>query len=322
MGCDYNLKNKGLISIFMPCYKEDISFFCAAVNSVISQTYDDWELLLILDAPNNIELKEKAKSFAKADKRINIIENEQNMGLVDSLNNAIDYAKGNIIARLDADDIALPNRLAVQIDYMDDYDMISTNFSFINMDGQVIRTVKFPSNNEDVIRYSKEVADCMYHTTWMLRKEMYIDLNKYRDIGPFEDYDFILRGIKAGYRFYNIPDVLTLYRYNISGISSNNRIYQHLGSEYLRNNFERINEITSSEIQNYLKTDLGKKKIKEYEKFVYWKEKIFNSKNTFWFVVKLFVFGFFAALFNYYGRKKVKDWLKMKMMNKKVEIYE
>ncbi len=306
----------------MPCYKEDISFFCAAVNSVISQTYDNWELLLILDAPDNIELREKAKYFAKIDRRINIIENEKNMGLVDSLNNAINYAKGNIIARLDADDIAMPNRLAVQITYMDKYDMVSTNFSFINMEGQVIRTVNFPSDNEDVIRFSKEVADCMYHTTWMLRKEMYIDLNKYRDIGPFEDYDFILRGMKAGYKFYNISEVLNLYRYNISGISSNNRVYQHLGSEYLRNNFERINEITSSEIQNFFESDLGKKKIVEYEKFIYWKKKIFNSRNTLEFALRILAFGFLAVLFSFYGRKKVKDWLKMKLINKKGRSYE
>lgn len=123
--------------------------------------------------------------------------------------------------------------------------------------------------------------------------------------------------MKGGYRFYNISDVLNFYRYNISGISSNNRIYQHLGSEYLRNNFDRINEITSSEIKAFFKTDLGKKKIIEYKKFIHWKKKIFNSKNTFEFTVKFFAFGFFMAIFNYYGRKKVMDWLKMRIMNKR-----
>ncbi len=304
------MKEERLVSVLMPCYREDISFFCDAVNSVLNQTYTNWELLLILDDPNNLELKKKANEFAALDKRVKILENKKNMGIVDSLNNAIDYANGLFIARLDADDIAMPNRIEEQMKYIDDYDMISTNFSFINMEGNVIRERKFPSEERKLKHYLREIADCMYHTTWLLKKDMYIQLGKYRNVGPFEDYDFILRGIKEGYRVYNIPDILCYYRYNVTGISSKNKVYQHLGSEYLRDNYERIDEIDSNEILNYLETDLAKYKKAEYEKFVYWKKKIFDSNNTLNFTIKIIAYGLFITLFNYYGRKKVIDWFK------------
>ncbi len=294
----------------MPCYKEDISFFCDAVNSVLNQTYQNWELLLILDDPTNYKMKKKANEFANMDKRIIVLDNEKNMGLVDSLNRAIDYTRGMFIARLDADDIAFPNRLEKQMEYIDDYDMISTNFSFINMRGNVISKRIFPSEEKKVKGYLREIADCMYHTTWLLKKDMYIQLGKYRDIGPFEDYDFILRGIKAGYKVYNIHEILCYYRYNTEGISSNNKVYQHLGSEYLRNNYDRINEVNKLEILEYLKTNKGKYKALEYENFIYWKKKVFDSNGVFEFFVKMLVYGTFVGLRNYYGRKKIINSIK------------
>lgn len=304
--------NNYLISVLMPCYREPQNYVVSAIESVLSQTYENWELILLLDDPLNAELLELGKMYEKKDCRIKLYVNKKNMGLVASLNNGIQYAKGGIIARLDADDIAMSNRFYEQSLLIEEYDVISSNFAFINTEDAIIRHRKFPEKNEEVTAYLKDIADCMYHTTWMVRKNVYLALKGYRDIGPFEDYDFLLRAVEAGYKMYNCSKELALYRVNPKGISSTNKMLQHLGSEYLRENFKRINEITNKEILEYMDSELGEYRKKEYKKFYKITTKIYSSKNIVDYIVKLGVYGPYLALFTYYGRKKVIQKLKYK----------
>ena len=224
---------------------------------------------------------------------------------LNNLNYAITLAKGDIIGRLDADDVASKNRFEEQIKYIGEYDIVSSNFAFINEMGNIIRHRVFPSEFVDVKKYLLNNADCMYHTTWLIKKNVYYKLKFYRDIGPFEDYDFLLRALKHNFRLYNHEKELNYYRLNPRGISSNNKILQHLGSEYIREHADEIERITKEDIDAYLSSEIGKEHAEAYKKFTYITSKFYSSKNTTEFYLRLLKYGWYIALFNYYGRKKI-----------------
>lgn len=296
-----------LVSVIMPCYKESVSYFMTAVNSVLQQTFKDIELILILDDPNNAELLRLGNSYAKMDSRVRFFVNERNLKLVATLNKGLKLAEGDVIARLDADDIALPDRIEKQMAFVDEYDLISTNFAFINLEGNIIRHRHFPTNDFAIKKYLTKVADCMYHTTWLGKKSTFTELNGYREIGPFEDYDFLLRAVNKHMKLLNLEEELTYYRFNTEGISYNNRLKQHLGSEFIRDNHEIINEIKEKDIDNYLESFIGKKHASEYIKFCSIKNKLYSSKSTSEYLKKLLFYGPYLSVFNYYGRKVVID---------------
>lgn len=294
-----------LVSVIMPCYNEKKEYFVEAVQSILNQSYKNIELIIILDKPDNEILMYEAENFARQDKRVRFYINEKNLGLVGTLNYGIGLVKGEIIARFDSDDIAHLKRIEKQIKYIDEYDIVSTNFAFISSKGKIIRHRVFPSTFEEVKNYLLKNADCMYHTTWMLKKEVYEILNCYRNIGPFEDYDLLLRSLKAGFKLINLKEELNYVRVNPIGISYTNKVLQHLGSEYLRENYHNIDKINGEAIKNYLKSPVGKKHTEEYIDFYRLTSKIYGSKNRLEYCFRLLIYGSYLAVFNYYGRRKI-----------------
>lgn len=294
-----------LISVIMPCFNEKKEFFEEAVDSILNQTYKNLELIIVLDNPHNEILKHVALEYSNQDNRVRFYVNDKNLGLVNNLNHAITLAKGDIIGRLDADDIASKNRFEEQIKYIEEYDIVSSNFAFISEEGSIIRHRVFPSEFIDVENYLLKNADCMYHTTWLIKKEVYYKLNFYRNIGPFEDYDLLLRALKQGFKLFNTKDELNFVRINPDGISITNKVLQHLGSEYIREHADEIDSITKDNIKSYLSSEIGKKHIDEYKRFCKITSKFYSSKSTVEFYLKLVLYGWYLALFNYYGRKKI-----------------
>ena len=100
-----------LISVLMSTYNETESELSQSIESILHQTYRNIQFLIVNDNPANPTLAHTLSRYAASDSRIQIVENEQNLGLVASLNRGWKLAKGQYIARMDADDIALPHRL-------------------------------------------------------------------------------------------------------------------------------------------------------------------------------------------------------------------
>lgn len=294
-----------LVSVIMPCYNEKKEYFIEAVQSILNQSYKNIELIIILDKPDNDILMNEAENFVRKDKRVRFYINEKNLGLVGTLNYGIGLVKGDIIARFDSDDVAHLKRIEKQIKHIDEYDIVSTNFALISSKGKIIRHRVFPSTLEEVRNHLLKNADCMYHTTWMIKKEVYKTLNCYRNIGPFEDYDLLLRALKAGFKLINIKEELNYVRVNPIGISYTNKVLQHLGSEYLRENYHNIDKIDAEAINNYLKSPVGKKHTEEYIDFYRLTSKIYSSKNRLEYFFRLLIYGSYLAVFNYYGRRKI-----------------
>ncbi|WP_017752682.1 glycosyltransferase family 2 protein [Clostridium tyrobutyricum] len=214
------------ISVVMPVYNAE-KYLKESIESILNQTYKNFEFIIINDGSIDSSLN-IINTYAKKDNRIIVISRE-NKGLVHSLNEGIKLAKGKYIARMDADDISMPDRLEKQVNYLDKYEDISilgtctnliydesldknaqTNYSFLN--------IKFNAYDVEDI-FLKECA--ILHPSIMMRKNFLIEIDGYFDFDA-EDYNLFLRAIKNGYKIAKLDDRLINYRiYNYSKSKSN-----------------------------------------------------------------------------------------------------
>lgn len=107
------------ISVIMSIYKEPIDWIKLSIDSILNQSFSDFEFIIINDKPDRIENSQILNENTSKDSRIVVINNEQNIGLTKSLNKGLRIAKGEYIARMDADDISMPVRFEKQVAFMD-----------------------------------------------------------------------------------------------------------------------------------------------------------------------------------------------------------
>ena len=198
-----------LISVVLPVYNAE-KYLTQSIESVLTQTYQNFELLLIDDGSTD---KSKEIMYSYHDDRIKILLNKYNRGLVYSLNKGIKYAQGKYIARMDADDICLPQRFQYQVKYMEGHpevDVCGTCIEAFSAQGSWV--ISYPQDDKQI--KSKMFFGCAFaHPTVMMRRKTLLD-NAYRYSDDFlyaEDYDLWCRMMKRC-KFYNIPRVLLKYR--------------------------------------------------------------------------------------------------------------
>ena len=117
----------------MSTYNERACELSAAIDSVLNQSFTDYEFIIVCDNPNNNELKGILSAYEAKDNRVKIIYNKDNMGLALSLNVAIQASKGEYLIRMDADDICKPDRFQKQVDVMQTgkYELIWSSYDYI-----------------------------------------------------------------------------------------------------------------------------------------------------------------------------------------------
>ncbi len=126
----------------MSVFREPIEWIDASINSILEQTFNDFEFIIVDDNPESEELRQYLNIKARSDKRIVLISNHHNIGLTKSLNVALSKAKGEYIARMDADDIANPNRFSKQVEYLEnncEISMVHCNYSLIDEKNSIIK---------------------------------------------------------------------------------------------------------------------------------------------------------------------------------------
>ena len=241
-----------LISVIMSTYNENVDELKLSIYSILEQTYSNIEFLIVDDNPERKSLNSFLREIS--DNRVKIIANDHNIGLVASLNKALKMAKGTIIARMDADDCALRDRLQKQYVYMleNNLDFLGTDIQLIDENNNIIRErMHFPST-EKKIRTHIKYGNCVAHPTWMVKKAVYDELDGYRDIPSCEDYDFVLRLLsKKKFRCGNAPFIGLKYRVRQSGISMSNSSSQYLLRKYLAEKREHIDSLTERNIDDY-----------------------------------------------------------------------
>lgn len=201
------------ISVLLPVYNSS-AYLTSAVESILKQTFTDFELLLINDGStdNSLSLMQSFK-----DARIRLIDNEKNIGLTATLNKGIELARGKYIARMDADDISLPARFEKQVAYLDkhaDVAVLATRASFMNTEGEI--TGEW---NDDAVHVSENdikrftaFSNCLVHPSVMMRARV-LKKYRYRDhLRSAEDWDLWLRLLADGQKIHKLDEILVHYR--------------------------------------------------------------------------------------------------------------
>lgn len=266
---------KPVISVIMSAYNETKDEIIKSINSILKQSYTNFEFLIINDNPDNIEMSIVLNSIT--DKRVHVIYNKNNIGLVKSLNKGLELAKGLYIARMDADDISCTSRLQNELNYMkyNNLDMTGSFIEIIDENDKTIKSVmKFPIEHKKIEWFMKW-GSCISHPTWLVKKEVYAKLHGYRDALYCEDYDFILRAIANRYKVGNLPEVGLKYRIRQTSISKSNASEQYLLRNYLAENINKINDITEMDIMQYLHSEGFQK---EKRRLLHYKENKANLK--------------------------------------------
>ena len=224
------------ISVVMSVYNETIEEINKSILSILNQTYKNFEFIIVVDNPNNINIINVIKDFAFKDERIKYIINKKNIGLASSLNRGIESAKGKYIVRMDADDISVENRLEKQIAYLiknPKISLLGSNVKTIDENDKEIRNWKVETNIRKIKKIMK-YESCFIHPTVIFKKEIFEKLHGYRDFPCAQDYDFFLRILDAGYEATNLNEYLLLYRVRNNNLTNKKRLFQILLSEYIK----------------------------------------------------------------------------------------
>lgn len=235
-----------MISVIMSTYKEDERLLRESIESILNQTYKDFEYIIILDYPDNDVHKRVIEEYAIKDDRIHFYINEKNMGLTDSLNRGLSLCHGEYIARMDADDISLPDRLERQMKYLEKnhYDLIGGITEMINENGSLLYSIKSVPTDPKKINKALRYSQCIAHPTWLGRKEVFEKNAGYRHMPLCEDYDFTLRAVLNGFVISNLNEPVLKYRMTSNSISRSNLFEQYLYMSYITNEYKN-NRIAS-----------------------------------------------------------------------------
>lgn len=202
------------VSVVMPVYNGE-RYLKEAIESILNQAFRDLEFIIINDASTD-KSEEIIKSFT--DPRIVYIKNDKNLGQAESLNKGIRGARGLYVARMDQDDISLPERISVQSAYMDankEVAILGTGYQEIGRDGKVVRRGLFQNSPDpkEMLFFARLTGQASIgHPTVMIRRDIFNKVGYYDPRYHIcQDYDLWLRAVRKC-RMENIPKVLLNYR--------------------------------------------------------------------------------------------------------------
>lgn len=224
--------SKVSISVIMPVYN-GANYIAECLESILAQTFTDYEVLIADDGSTD-NTCDIISSYN--DKRIKLFKREHNY--IDSCNFLLEKAHGKYIARIDADDLMLPNRLAIQFKFMEehpDIDILGASAQLIGeQTGKIVRhgDVKI----EDLIQHN-----CIVNPTAFMRNGRIksASLQYEQDYVYAEDYMFWSRAIMKGLRLFNMNDVVLQYRVSSSQVSSKHSLFQNEQSEKIKKEIVR-----------------------------------------------------------------------------------
>ena len=183
-----------------------------ALDSCLKQSFEDFEVVLVINGDIRNEIYEEVFAHYSCEPRLRLFRSSVRL-LNHSLNYGLDKANGQYIARLDSDDVAYPERLAKQVDFLlsnPEVDVLGSAFDLIDSGGQKHGEVFLPASHESIskkLRYKNTIA----HPTVIYRKDRVTALGGYLGGESAEDYDLWLRCLLADYRFSNMRETLTGY---------------------------------------------------------------------------------------------------------------
>jgi len=202
-----------LVSVVIPVYN-DQRFLRLAVNSIVGQTYKNLEILIVNDCSTD-QTNQIISELKKRDERVKEISIDENRGIANALNCGFNHSKGEFIARMDSDDVALPNRIEVQLNQMlhnPKLDILGSAIFIIDSENKIIGKRSYPRSDRD-IRSSLYYQCPFAHPSVVFRKRILKEPFIYSTEYLFaEDYELWLRLSSKGYIFENQVEPLICYR--------------------------------------------------------------------------------------------------------------
>lgn len=223
------------VSVILPAYNS-VAYLPQAVESILAQSYPNFELLVVNDGSSD-QTAEYLRSVK--DDRLMVVTNETNIGITASLNKAVDLACGEYIARMDADDIAMPYRLQRQVAFLEanGYDLVSATAHTMN---------KFPRRTFGCALNDQEVALCLFffnpivHPLVLGKTSVFKEHRYVKDFEWAEDYYLWTRLVLAGLRLGVDAEPLLLYRLHAGQVSVSKQQKQIALTNAVRDNFLKL----------------------------------------------------------------------------------
>ncbi|PVX46593.1 glycosyltransferase involved in cell wall biosynthesis [Flavobacterium sp. 103] len=240
------MKQNILISVLIPTFNVE-KFINQAIECIRVQSYSNFEIIVVDDCSTD-QTYMILDDIKLSEPRLKLYRNEQNLGIVKTLNFALSKSKGDYIVRMDGDDLCHPLKFEKQLEFLldnPDISLVGCDVYSIDENGRVLNEVKTAKTVECTKKLLKYVSPVLH--IWMCKKEIYTILGGYRELGGSEDYDFLLRLDTMGYSFCNI----SFYGYSVRIRSGNTQttrgLYQRKIVFYLRKLYrERLEDNSDS----------------------------------------------------------------------------
>ena len=228
------------VSVIMSVYREPVEWIRQAIDSILEQTFSDFEFIIVNDCPERHENDALLEQYQQKDKRIVLLRNEKNIGLTRSLNRALRQANGRYVARMDADDISLSQRLERQVAFMDNNaDVIVCGTRYKNFGHRTLLGMLTNNHwvrlNDNEIKAQLLTTSCFVHPTVIIRR----DILRLNNIEYDENYrtaqDYRLwEQLRHLGKYANLKEELLWLRISKSQISSTNGSNQLDGRTAIR----------------------------------------------------------------------------------------
>ena len=226
-----NITRSPNVTVLMPVYNGE-QYLREAIESVLKQTYTDFEFLIINDGSTD-ESVEIIDSYH--DPRIRLVHNKKNLKLIATLNKGLDLARGKYIARMDCDDVCLPERLSRQVSLLQENPDVGVCGTSVKTTGEPEeRIFKYPTKDE-TIRCQLIFESPFAHPTVMFRRDLILKFGIYfsQENIHAEDYDFWVR-LSRYCKFANLEEALLLYRIHPESVCSLNQEAQETSADAIR----------------------------------------------------------------------------------------
>lgn len=272
-----------MISVLMSVYNEKLSEIRESIDSVLAQTYEDFELIVVLDNPTNSQAYSLLNEYSQKDSRIKVLVNNKNIGLAMSMNTAAEAASGEYFLRMDADDVCEPERFRLQYDVIKDgkYDLVCSNYEFIDEEGNCLnrKTGIYTDKQLDKLLPYRNI---IHHPTIIMTAECFSKVGGYRNYPCAQDYDLWLRMKCAKIKMHMMPQMLLKYRVRPESTTIKKRYMQSCTLDYIRMIYKksRMKGYSYEDYNSYLKKR-GVDKEGANEDFLHYSQMYIDAKKNF-----------------------------------------
>ena len=201
------------VTVLMSVYNAG-DYLDHAIRSILEQTYDDFEFLIVDDASTD-RSRTRLQDWSERDDRIRLFLKDVNEGLGQALHDGVNMAQAPLIARMDGDDIAEPDRLKKQVAYFEEHPethILGTWALDIDEEGREKQYRRYPTEHEEIVRLIW--TNPLVHPSVMMRKEAIQRVGSYDpEVRKRQDYELWFRCVARGLRFANYPEALLRYRF-------------------------------------------------------------------------------------------------------------